>query len=102
MERVVRGGPDGDVRYRVVVAGGSAFLERPDGAAGGSSPEPDLTIASDWITAAEIAQGTLSAQAALMTGRLRVRGNLARLAAWAGDLPGLDAVPASVRRRTTY
>ena len=59
----------------------------------GPRPAPDLTITCDWATAAELAQGKLSAQAALMAGRLRVRGNLARLAGRAADLVGLDPVP---------
>jgi hypothetical protein len=63
---------------------------------------PDLTITCDWATATGLAQGTLSAQAALMAGRLRVRGDLAGLAGRAADLAGLDPVPASVRRQTTY
>jgi hypothetical protein len=61
-----------------------------------------LTIACDWATAAALAQGQLSAQAALMAGRLRVRGSLSRLSGWAVELIGLDPVPPDIRRRTTY
>ena len=57
------------------------------------SAGPDLTITCDWATATELAQGTLSAQAALMAGRLRVSGNMARLSGRAADLVGLDPVP---------
>jgi hypothetical protein len=49
-----------------------------------------------------MAQGLLSAQAALLEGRLRVKGDLARLSGRAADLAGLDPVPDAVRRQTTY
>jgi hypothetical protein len=103
LEQVVHGTPDGDVRYRVVVGSGTAHIEPPLASSpnGGPGP-PDLTIACDWATAVAMAQGALSAQAALMAGRLRVRGNLARLSGRGADLIGLDPVPEDVRRHTTY
>lgn len=108
LEQVVRNGPDGEVRYRVVVTGRAAYIEAPavsdreDPAEAASGRAPDLTIACDWATATQVAQGTLSTQAALMAGRLRISGNMARLSGRAADLVGLDPVPESVRRRTTY
>jgi hypothetical protein len=103
LEQVVQGTPDGEVRYRVVVGGGRAHIEPAgDAQAPGRIPSPDLTIACDWPTASAMAQGQLSAQAALMAGRLRVRGSLARLSGRVADLAGLDPVPPEVRRRTTY
>ncbi len=86
LEQVVRDAPDGEVRYRVVVTAGGAYIEPPSSL--DSRAAPDLTIACDWATATELAQGTLSAQAALMAGRLRVSGNLARLSGRAADLVG--------------
>jgi hypothetical protein len=104
LEQVVRDTPDGEVRYRVVVAGGSAYIEGP--AAGvntnGGSAAPDLTITCDWATATAMAQGELSTHAALLAGRLRVKGNMARLAGRSAALNGLDPVPPQVRRQTTY
>ena len=47
-------------------------------------------------------RGRSPTQAALMAGRLRVSGNMARLSGRAADLVGLDPVPESVRRQTTY
>jgi len=99
IEQLVRGGPDGEVRYRVVITPGRATIEAPSTP---GAPAPDLTFACDWPTATGLAQGTLSAQAALMAGRLKVSGNLARLSGRAAELVGLDPVPESVRRRTTY
>ncbi len=100
LEQVVRDGPEGEVRYRVVVTADGAYIEPPSNL--GSGPAPDLTIACDWPTATGLAQGTLSAQTALMAGRLRVSGNLARLSDQAAHLVGLDPVPDPVRHQTTY
>jgi hypothetical protein len=103
LEQVVRDTPDGEVRYRVVAADGTAYIEPAVAqGAGDGAGRADLTIACDWATAAAMAQGRLSAQAALLAGRLRVHGNLSRLSGWASDLVGLDPVPPEVRRRTTY
>ena len=48
------------------------------------------------------ANDELSSQTALMQGKLRVRGNLSKLSGRAGDLAGLDPVPAAVRKTTTF
>src|SRR5262249_32858572 len=102
LEQVVHGTPDGEVRYRVVARDRTAHIEPVAATRNGPSAAPDLTISCDWATAVAMAQGRLSAQGALMAGRLRVHGNLARLSGWAADLTGLDPVPPEVRRRTTY
>lgn len=107
VEEVVPDAPGGEVRYRVVIAGAAARIAakqqpEPDRDPAGDGAEPDLTITCDWETAASLAQGRLSAQAALMDGRLRIRGNLSRLAGGAAQLAGLDPVPPEVRARTTY
>jgi hypothetical protein len=102
LEQVVHGTPHGEVRYRVVARDRTARIEPVAAARNGPSTAPDLTISCDWTTAVAVAQGSLSTQAALMAGRLRVHGNLARLSGWAADLLGLDPVPPEVRRRTTY
>ncbi len=100
LEQVVRDGPDGEVRYQVVVTADGAYIQPPSNL--DAPTAPDLTIACEWSTATGLAQGTLSAQTALMAGRLRVSGNLARLSGRAADLVGLDPVPDAVRRQTTY
>ena len=98
LRQVVRGTPDGEVSYHVIVEPGSARIVGP----GAQTGPPDLTITTDWDTAAAIAQGKLAAQVALIEGRLRVKGNLAAVAENAGGLPGLDPVPPAVRDHTTY
>ena len=96
--QVVTGAPEGEVRYRVVVADGAATL------VAGDEPPADVTFTSDYATAAAVASGELSMQAALGAGRVRVGGDLARLAAAvsAGELPQVDPVPAAVRASTTW
>ncbi len=101
LRQVVTGTPDGDVAYMVMIRDGRARVERqPD--VSHAPPEADITITSDWPTAAAIAQGQLSTQKALMQGRLRVRGDVARLVGRTAQLAGLDAIPAGVRENTTY
>jgi hypothetical protein len=105
VEQVVTETPGGEVRYRVVVAGATARIEPAPNEARGTpdnGPKPDLTITCNWATATAMAQGRLAAQAALMDGRLRIRGNLTRVTRGAGQLVGLDPVPPEVRARTTY
>ncbi len=89
---------DGDVRivvqqeladtgaaWHVSVADGRAVV------ALGRHPSPDVTITEDRETAAAIAAGALSAQQAVIDGRLRVRGSLERLSSAAGALAALGA-----------
>jgi hypothetical protein len=102
LEQVVHNTPDGEVRYRVVLHEGSARIHPAAAHANGADSPPDLTIVADWATASALAQGSLSAQAALMAGRLRIRGSLARLSTWGAGLAGVDPVPPDVRQRTTY
>jgi putative sterol carrier protein len=98
LEQVVTGSPEGNVRYFVVVENGIARLVEP----GFARQVADLTITTDWETAAAMAKGELATQAALMQGKLRVRGNLTKLAGRAGELAGLDPIPEAVRKATTY
>jgi hypothetical protein len=96
LQQIVTGGPDGAVRYHVIVAGDHAVLIP------GSADAPDATFTEDYATAAAIAQGELTTQAALLAGHILVSGNMATLSARQDDLAGLDPVPAGVRADTTY
>jgi putative sterol carrier protein len=90
------GGPGGDVIFHVVIGDqGVTVLPGPaDGAT--------VTFTEDAATAAAITRGELSAQAAYMSGQLRVRGDVSALAANGAVLAALDDVFASVRATTTY
>jgi putative sterol carrier protein len=98
---VVTDTPDGDIGYLVRIESGRVRVERPSDV-GGTTADADVTITCDWPTAAAIAQGILSTQKALMQGRLRVQGDVARLVGRTAQLAGLDAVPGRVRESTTF
>lgn len=66
--------PDGGtVDYYLDIGNGSAKM------ALGQLEDPEVTIASDYETAAGISKGELNTQAAFMTGKIKVTGNLAVL-----------------------
>ena len=95
LRQVVTGGPDGEVTYRVAVQGGTVTVSPGDGAA-------DVTLAQDYGTAIALQQGRLSVQAAFMTGRIRVGGDVGALLAHHERLRRVDATFESVRARTDY
>jgi len=88
----------GEVRYRVVIEGSACSVEN----IGADAPAADVRLDTDYATAAALARGEMNAQAALADGRLRVVGDVARLAAHAGALARFDDLFASVRATTSY
>ena len=95
IEQQVRDSPYGPVSYLVVVNGEGAWLERS-----GSGRVPDVTFIVDYDTAADLARGRLSAQRALMQGRLRVTGSTKALLE--RPVGRIDPVPAGLRQHTTF
>jgi putative sterol carrier protein len=91
VQQEVVGGPDGDVRYFIVVDGGKAAVQP------GDADEPTVTFSQDYETAVAIAAGELSAQEAFMAGRVRVRGDLAELARHQSVVAALDRAFRGVR-----
>lgn len=66
--------PDGAVaRYYLDVGDDDASL------AIGTHGKPDLTVKTDYATAAAISQGTLKIQSAFFSGKLAISGNVAKL-----------------------
>lgn len=65
--------PDGDVAYYLKSTGGETELSL------GEVENADVTLGQTYDTAAAIAKGDMNAQAAFMTGKLKVSGNLAKL-----------------------
>jgi putative sterol carrier protein len=96
LQHVVTGAPVGEVRYHVRVGDRSATIIRGDATA------PDVTFAEDYATAADIASGQLSAAAALLSGRIRVSGDMGALIAHRDLLNLDDPVPPAVRATTSY
>ncbi len=68
----------------------------------GRAADPDVTFSEDAATAAAVARGELSAQAAFMLGRLRVGGDVMRLMANQSAIAELNDVFTEVRARTDY
>jgi hypothetical protein len=96
LRQVVLGGPDGEVRYDVVVHDGRATID-PD-----LSAPADLTFTSDYATAAAIAAGRLSTHAALSDGLLRIGGDATLLTRRGTEVVTVDPVPAGLRAETEY
>jgi len=96
VQQLVTGGPEGDVSWTVRIGNGSFAVQA------GVVEDPLVTFTQDYATAVEIHQGTLSAQAAFMTGRLRVSGNVGLLLERQDVLTALDDVFATSRATTTY
>lgn len=91
----VRGTPEGDVRLVLRIDTGAIRLALDGEVGGGDSgdPAPTVTIALSYEAASAMSQGQLSPAQALNEGRIRVRGDLAALAA-------AQAVLHDVRTRT--
>jgi hypothetical protein len=102
VEQVVMGTPYGEVRYRVEMGEDAAVLLGPGTGAGKPAGVPVVTITSDWHTACSMAAGELSADRALLEGRIKVRGDLAAIPGIIRGAGGVDALPPQVRARTTF
>jgi putative sterol carrier protein len=96
LQQVVTGGPDGDVRYWVRIGEGTV-------AAGpGEAADADVTVSQSYDTAVAVSSGQLSAQAAVLAGRIRVSGDTTLLLAHQAALQELAGAFAPVRRRVTH
>jgi putative sterol carrier protein len=95
VQQVVIGDRGRDTRYAIRIDGGQISVEP------GNATDADVTLTQDRDTAAEIAQGALSAQVAFMAGRLRVGGDLSAVMGRAGALAALGDVFAEVRDSTS-
>lgn len=96
LQQVVTDDSGDEVAWSVTVGAGELCV-RP-----GRAAAPTVTFTQDRPTAAAIHRGELSAQAAFMTGRLRVGGDVRQLLEHQEILATLDDVFAGVRSATTY
>ena len=85
------------VRYVIVLDGAGGRVESD-----AREVAPDVTFVSDRETAVGLARGTMNAQSALTSGRLKIRGEADRLAAASGALAGLGDLLADLRDRTEF
>lgn len=65
--------PDANSAYYLKVADGQAAIEI------GTLDKPDVSVSTDYETAAAISKGDLNIQTAFFSGKLKVSGNLAKL-----------------------
>jgi len=89
-------GGGADVRYHLVVDGGRLRVHPGEAAAA------DVTLVQTRAVAAALSRGELNAQQALAAGRLKLRGDIGRLAREGRALTALEDVFAAVRAETTY
>jgi putative sterol carrier protein len=92
----VTGTPDGDVEYTLRLRAGTVTFEP------GPSSDADVTLLSDYATAAAISQGVLSPASAFAAGRLRVVGPVGRLVANQQAFADLGKLLTGVADATTY
>ncbi len=90
----VRGGPQGDRHYRLVLGPDRVGVDRDQAAA--------LTLTMDWDLAVAVNQGRSSAQQAVLDGRIEVSGNPVALLGYQDQLSAVDDVLADLRTRTRY
>jgi putative sterol carrier protein len=92
----VAGAPSGKVAYAVRIADGSAGVEP------GPHPDAPVSFSLDYPTAARIASGELSAQAAFMRGDLKLGGDVTVLIRQHELLGALDDALAALRADTQF
>jgi putative sterol carrier protein len=85
-----------DVRYHLVLDEGRLRVHP------GEAPAADVTLVQTRDVAAALSRGELNAQQALEAGRLKLRGDIGRLAREGRALTAVEDVFAAVRAATTY
>lgn len=94
--QVIADGPEGTVVYHLRIADGAVRF--------GSGPaEPEhVRFEQDWETAVGVATNQINAQEAFISGRIRLTGDQAALAAAQPVFGALDPVFSAVREHTEY
>ena len=99
MQYVVTGGPDGDVKYYMSLEEG-----RITTVTRGAAPSPDITLSMKHENAVKIQRGDLTPTTAVMTGKVKSRGNMKLLMKMMPLLnsPGYQQVDLSLREVTEF
>jgi putative sterol carrier protein len=92
----VTGGPEGKRQYGLRIAGGSVTIEQ------GAHPDAPVSFALTYSTAAAIARGELSAQAAFMQGDLKLGGDVTVLVRQHALIGALEDALGGLRAETEY
>lgn len=85
LQQEISGAPGGDVTYGFVLEDGKVRLTR------GPVDGPEATISQDYDTAASLSKGDLNGQAAFMSGKLKITGNLMKMMTLQGVLGAMPA-----------
>ncbi len=96
IEQTVKGGPEGPRTFHVSIGDGSVRF------AAGPAAEATVTFTQDYDTAGTIARGERSAQAAFMSGDLKIGGAVRVLLDHQDLFENTDDVFADVRADTEY
>ncbi len=94
VQRVVTGGPDGDVAFVLEVDAGRVR------ATPGRDPRAVVTLTEAWETAVRIHRGELTAHDAIRSGLVKVGGDVRRLVEAAATLRSFDGATSTLRERT--
>ncbi|HVL89856.1 MAG TPA: SCP2 sterol-binding domain-containing protein [Actinomycetota bacterium] len=85
LQQEVTGTPEGDISYGFILEDGKVQLVR------GEVEGPEATITQDYDTAAALSKGELNGQAAFMSGKLKIGGNLMKMMTLQGVLTQMPA-----------
>ena len=96
IQQIVSQDGGADRAFAIRISDGTVSVEA------GRAADADVSFTQDSATAAAIAQGELSAQAAFLAGRLRVGGDLREVMGRGRELAAIDDVFASARATTTW
>ena len=96
VQQIVTGGGGDDVRYHLVLDHGRLRVHAGEAAAA------DVTLVQTREVAAALSRGEINAQQALEAGRLKLRGDIGRLAREGKALTAVEDVFAAVRATTSY
>jgi len=80
LQMVISGAPQGDVRYWLRIADGSAS------AGLGDLPDADVTISQSYETSAQVNKGELDGQKAFMQGKVKISGKMLKMMQLRGPL----------------
>ena len=95
IEQRVRDTPLGEVTYHMLINAHGARV------VSGRAAGPDITLTTDFATASALCRGDANAQQALMTGRLKIGGDVDQLVRRSGAFEALNDIFSTVRSTTT-
>jgi SCP-2 sterol transfer family len=96
VQQVVPDAPGGTVSYHLTIARGEVRVT------GGPTDTADLTLVTDYDVARAINDGTTTAQLALASGRLKIKGGMTAFVGHERALAAIGDIFGVVRAATTY